>query len=203
MVTLVLVSVFFCMAIFAFVQGPKARLILTSLSILACVTVGFHIAQPNASPIESAETAVPNTGVVRLEYWGVADFWGSDFGRRYLILKDGGGEIRKSLPDADWIHWPRASVYETGDGRIALLTAAFDDHVIDPVARTIESLRRGAPSENWTYLGAFDLDEKYKGLKFFSASAHRECTDTLGKSISGMTRPQGRALDCRLESLRR
>lgn len=203
MVALVLVLVFICIAIFASVRGLKARLILTTLSILACTPIGFLITRPE-SPIESAETAVPNTGaIVRLEYWGVADFWSSDFGRRYLILEDGGGEIRESLPDADWIHWPRASIYETGDGRVALLAAAFDDYVIDPKARTIESLRQGTPSDTWTYLGSFDFGEKYKGLKFFSASAQRECTDTLGKSVSGMTRPQGRALDCRLESLLR
>jgi hypothetical protein len=159
--------------------------------------------QADELPIESAEIAVSNPdAIVRLEFGGVTS-WSTELGRRYLVLNDAAGEIRKNLPDEDWMHWPRTSVYKTGDGRIALLAASFDDYVIDPKARTIESLRQGTPSDAWTYLGAFDFGEKYRGLKFFSASAQRECTATRGMSVSGMTRPQGRAPDCHTEDLLR
>jgi hypothetical protein len=200
MIPFVLALAFLCIAIFVSVRGLKIRLLLIALSIFVLASVASRMMQAEALPIESAEIAVSNPdAVVRLEFWGVAN-WRTELGRRYIALNDAAGEIRKDLPNADWMHWPRASVYKTGDGRVALLTAGFDDYVIDPKKRTIETLRQGTPSDTWTYLGAFDFGEKYKGLKFFSASAQRECTATQGMSVLAMTRPQGRAFDCHTES---
>jgi hypothetical protein len=190
--------------IFAKARGTKPRLLLLLVPIVAiCAPISSCIVETILYPVEAAEIAVPDSDqTLSLEFYGVLD-WNldSDSGR-YLVLKDGNGTIRQRMTAFDWIHWPRTSVYLTGDGRIAVLGPTYDDYVVDPKRRTIEDLRYGTASDTWAYFGAFDFKDKYKELKFIPASEQRECTPTRGMTDASATRPQGRFDRCHQEELK-
>jgi hypothetical protein len=105
--------------------------------------------------------------------------WSNDSGR-YLVLRNGVGEVRQNMSAFDWVRWPRTSIYLIGDGRIAVLGPTYDDYVLDARRLTIEGLRAGTPSDTWAwaYFGAFDFN--HNKLTFIPASEQRECTDTRG-----------------------
>lgn len=200
MIPLAVVVVLLWILIVASVRGFKIRLLLITLTVVTlCAPVASCIVKTVLIPVESAEVAFPNSDtIIKLEFYGVLD-WSNDSGR-YLVLKNGGSEVRQNMSAVDWVHWPRTSIYLIGDGRIAVLGPTYDDYVLDARSLTIEGLRAGTPSDTWTYFGAFDFS--HNKLKFIPASEQRECTDTRGENYAWQTRPQGRADRCRQEDLR-
>jgi hypothetical protein len=200
MIPLAVVVVFLWTLIVASVRWIKIRLLLIALPVVALsAPVASCIVKTVLIPVESAEVAVPNSDTtIKLEFYRVLD-WSNNSGR-YLVLRNGVGEVRQNMSAFDWVHWPRTSIYLISDGRIAVLGPTYDDYVLDARRLTIESLRAGTPSDTWTYFGAFDFN--HNKLTFIPASDQRECTDTRGENYAWETRPQGRADRCRQEDLR-
>jgi hypothetical protein len=174
-------------------------LVLITLPILAlCVPGSWCIVRSMLVPAETAEVALPNLeATIGLEFYGLD---GSNHSGRYVVVKNAAGEVRQGMSAFDWAHWPRTSIYLIGDGRVAVLGPTYDDYVVDPKRRTIDSLWYGIRSDTWTYFGAFDF--KDKKLMFIPASEQRECTPTRGITDPSATRPQGRGDQCRQEELK-
>jgi hypothetical protein len=188
--------------IFVKVRGTKVRLLLVLVPIVAiCAPISSCIVKTILIPAETVEVAVPDLDVtLRLEFYRVLDWKLDKDARRYLVLRTTAGEVRRNMPAFDWVHWARTSIYQMGDGRIAVLGPTYDDYVVDPKRRTIDSLWYGTTSDTWIYFGAFDF--KGERLMFIPASEQRECTPTRGITDPSATRPQGRADRCHQEDLR-
>jgi hypothetical protein len=75
---------------------------------------------------------------------------------RYLTVKTPYGWITENICGFDWAHWSRTSIYLTEDQKIAVLGPTYCDYLIS--TNPVEMTRAfNIPSENWTYLGAFQL----------------------------------------------
>ena len=189
--------------IFARVQRTKVRLLLITLVLITlpilalCIPASWYTVRSMLVPAETAEAALPNLeATIGLEFYLN---WSNDSGR-YLVVRNAAGVIRQGMSAFDWAHWPRTSSYLIGDGRVAVLGPTYDDYVVDPKRRTIDSLWYGIRSDTWTYFGAFDF--KNRKLVFIPASEQRECTATRGITDPSATRPQGRNDRCDQEALK-
>jgi hypothetical protein len=145
-------------------------------SVCSC---GLVHCQIDACPRRNCGGRHSQLGSIRLEFYGLD--WSNHSGR-YLVVKNAAGEARQGMSAFDWTHWPRTSIYLIGDGRVAVLGPTYDDYVVDPKRRTIDSLWHGTRSDTWTYFGAFDF--KDRKLMFIPASEQRECTATRGHNRS-------------------
>ena len=183
--------------ILARVQQTKARLLLAALVLIMvpilalCIPASWYIVRSMLVPAKAAEIALPGLETtIRLEFYL---HWSSDSGR-YLAVRNAAGVIRRRMSAFDWTHWPRTSIYLIGDGRVAVLGPTYDDYIVDPRTRTIDTLWNGTPSDTWTYFGAFDF--RNEKLVFIPTSEQRECTATRGVTDPSAARPQGRSDQC-------
>lgn len=185
------------------VQRTKARLllialVLTTVPILALsIPVAWHIVRSMLIPAKAAEVGLPDLeATLGLEFYL---HWSNGSGR-YLVVRNSEAVVRQHMSAFDWTHWPRTSVYLVNDGRIAVLGPTYDDYIVDPKRRTIETLWSDTPSDTWTYFGAFDF--RNEKLVFIPASEQRECTATRGVTDPSAARPQGRSDRCDQEALK-
>src|SRR6202030_1236669 len=75
---------------------------------------------------------------------------------RYLTVNTPYGWITENICGFDWAHWSRTSIYLTEDQKIAVLGPTYCDYLIS--TNPVEMTRAfKIPSENWIYLGAFQL----------------------------------------------
>jgi hypothetical protein len=197
MVALAFVIITAWILFFVAARGLKARLFIIFFPIFLLGTpIALWVLKTVFVPVHSAQVEIPDLrATIQLEFYGVLAC--CDDSGRYLYLKTSAGSTVRKMTELDWVHWPRTSLYLTGDGRIAVLGPAYDDYVLDPKTLTIEPLRAGTPSDRWTYFGAFGA-----GLRFIPASEQRECTDARGQVYAWETRPQGRAERCSAIDLR-
>ncbi|UEM13424.1 hypothetical protein J4G43_003540 [Bradyrhizobium barranii subsp. barranii] len=174
-----------------------ALMLITAPILTLFIPVSWYIVRSMLVPAETAETVLPNSeATIGLEFYL---HWSNDSGR-YLVVRNAAGVIRQGMSAFDWTHWPRTSIYLIGDGRVAVLGPTYDDYMVDPKGRTIDTLRYGTPSDTWTYFGAFDF--KNGKLAFIPALEQRECTATRGVTDSSAPRPQGRSDRCDQEALK-
>lgn len=189
--------------IFTRVQRTKARLALVALVLITapiltfCIPVSWYIVRSMLIPAKAAEIGLPDSdATLGLEFYS---HWSNDSGR-YLIVRNSAGVVRQHMSAFDWIHWPRTSIYLINDGRVAVLGPTYDDYIVDPKRRTIETLWNGTPSDTWTYFGAFDF--RNENLVFIPGSDQRECTATRGVTDPSAARPQGRSDRCDQDALK-
>jgi hypothetical protein len=103
--------------------------------------------------------------------------WGDDDQGRRLTIETPTRRTRLALNVFDWAHNARTSIYTTPDGGIAVLNAmGEDDRVVSPMAGTTSFPPTDA-SDEWTYVGAFDLAfaDNAPQLRFISANEQAEC----------------------------
>ncbi|MHC2801965.1 hypothetical protein ACVMII_001711 [Bradyrhizobium diazoefficiens] len=179
--------------ILARVQRTEARLSLVALVLITvpilalCIPASWYVVRSMLIPTKAAEIELADLeATLGLEFYL---HWSSDSGR-YLVVRNSAGVVRQHLSAFDWTHWPRTSVYLINDGRVAVLGPTYDDYIVDPKRRTIETLWNGTPSDTWTYFGAFDF--RNEKLVFIPASEQRECTATRGVTEPSAARPEGR-----------
>lgn len=189
--------------IIARVQQTKARLLLMALVLITvpilsmCLPASWYVVRSILIPAKAAEIELPDLeATLGLEFYL---HWSSDSGR-YLVVRNSAGVVRQHMSAFYWTHWPRTSVYLIHDGRVAVLGPTYDDYIIDPKRRSIETLWNGTPSDTWTYFGAFDF--RNEKLVFIPASEQRECTPTRGVTDPSAVRPQGRSDRCDQEALK-
>ena len=76
----------------------------------------------------------------------------------------------------------------------AILGPTYDDYVVDPKGRTIDSLWHGTRSDTWTYFGAFDFNRKFivhsciRAARMHGDTGHNEIHRPLG--------PKGAIMEC-------
>ena len=75
---------------------------------------------------------------------------------RYLIIQTPRGHIKIAMTAFDWAHNSRTSVYLTPAREIAILGPMGDDRLVSLETLTTKNAR--GPSDDWTYLGAFDFE---------------------------------------------
>jgi hypothetical protein len=128
---------------------------------------------------------------------------------RYLTVRTPLGTKTIALNAFDWAHNSRTSIYVTPDRRIAIIEP--DDEGVLVASDTLATMSaiswfclpakssaaglcigasataRSGPSDDWTYLGAFDFeispDWRERRLRFVSAAEQAECIPKLGPAI--------------------
>ena len=130
-------------------------------------------------PAHSAEFYIDeiDTTVALKFYWRWSDTNGDG---RYLTVRAPHGQITQDICGYDWAHWSRTSIYLTPEHTIAVIGPDQCEYLvtIDPLG--VSDLR-GDASEQWTYLGAFDLAGYPHGgrgpmhLRFLRATEQDEC----------------------------
>jgi hypothetical protein len=132
-------------------------------------------------PAYSADVYIPPIdATVALKFYWVWDEM-KDNGR-YLTLRAPGGAVTLNICGWDWAHWARTSVYLTQDRAVAVLGPQECDYLVRPPYRTVNHVFR-VPSDNWTYLGAFDFSSS--SFRFIPATEQRECIPMLGEDRGG------------------
>jgi hypothetical protein len=98
---------------------------------------------------------------------------------RYLTIETRSGGTTVQMCGYDWAHRARTSLYLTSDKNLVVMGPDACDYLI-----SMEPLRVIHPfkvaSDDWTYLGAFDLDYSSSGarelrLRFIPATEQEEC----------------------------
>src|SRR5918999_5781061 len=152
-----------------------APLVVILLVILPLVA---GIAYWTVVPAHSASTKIAD-----LETYLTPRFyytWGTDSGR-YLSISAPRGRIKIAITAFDWAHNSRTSIYVTPQRKVAVLGPPGSDYLVslDPPAATTISV---GPSDDWSYLGAFDFtggDAGGPSLRFVTAAEQAECIPML------------------------
>ena len=107
--------------------------------------------------------------------WSAAD--------RYLYVSASSGGVEQRMAE-DWGPASRTSVYRTPDRQFVVLGPARDDYLISLDPLKVEK-SFNLPSNDWTYLGAFDDytttkdGERVRVFRFIPADQQAECIPTL------------------------
>ena len=105
---------------------------------------------------------------------------------RYLSISTPGGTTRIAMKAFDWARNSRTSIYVTPERKIAIIGPIGDDYLVssDPP----QAMTARGPSDDWSYLGAFDFQLLQGGaqrLRFVSAAEQDECIPMVGADIEG------------------
>jgi hypothetical protein len=98
----------------------------------------------------------------------------------------------------DWAHNSRTSIYVTPERKIGIIGPIGDDYLasLDPP----QTMTAREPSDDWSYLGAFDfqlLGGGARRLRFVSAAEQAECIPMRGTDIEDhQVRKAARQRDC-------
>jgi hypothetical protein len=179
-----------CLVIGAIMAGIAA---VPALLILCYV--GYYLWVPRYSAVAYFEDHGFN---LRLDFY-VTDV-GARASGRYLSVIAGTGNHTFNIPDWDWSHKARTSVYRIDDNHIAVLSAMGNDYKV--TLKPFEFAPVVSDSgEGWQYLGAFDFafaPGRRPHLEFFDPQL-AECipmgTDQPGR-WADEARPQARHAAC-------
>ena len=188
------------------------RFVLRTVLLLAAIVVAIPLA-PIAAwivygaivPAQSASTVIAEVlTTLTLRFYYTWDGDNDDSGR-YLHVTGPAGHLRVKLTAFDWAHNARTSLYLTPRREIGVLGPMGDDYLIslDPLGSRDRWVR--GPSDDWTYLGAFDYDYRLPArdgnrLRFFSAAEQIECIPMLGGQIGDyLPRTAARRNRCRFD----
>ena len=151
----------------------------------AAPVVGFaaYIVFWSLVPAYSASTAIADlrtTLTLRFYY-----IWDEQADRgRYLSISTPAGTTRIAMKAFDWAHNSRTSLYVTPERKIGVIGPIGDDYLVS--SDTLQSTTARAPSDDWSYLGAFDFQLLQGGarrLRFVSAAEQAECIPMVGADI--------------------
>jgi hypothetical protein len=149
------------------------------------VSVAAYIAFWSLVPAYSASTAIVDlrtTLTLRFYY-----IWDEQADRgRYLSISTPSGTTRIAMRAFDWAHNSRTGIYVTPERKIGIIGPIDDDYLVssDP----LQSMTAREPSDDWSYLGAFDFQLLPGGaqrLRFVSAAEQDECIPMAGADIEG------------------
>jgi hypothetical protein len=147
------------------------------------VAFAAYIAFWSVVPAYSASTEIADLQTtLTLRFYYIWDEQ-ADHGR-YLYMRTPAGKIRIAMTAFDWAHNSRTSIYVTPERKIAIIGPIGDDYLasLDPPQTMIAK----GPSDDWSYLGAFDFQLLQGGarrLRFVSAAEQAECIPMVGADI--------------------
>jgi hypothetical protein len=159
-----------------------AFLILISPFMVGCALLIGFVLYHVFVPVFSENFRIPGYDVtVRLEFFRTNDTFrdGMQESGRYLTLTTSHGRIVYNMPGWDWPHRARTSLYLADGKSIAILGPDGEDILIDTDQLKVSRAFR-IPSDDWTYLGAFDFVQPIVGgydrsLRFIPAAKQAEC----------------------------
>ena len=162
--------------------------------LIAAALIGW-VTYTNFVPAFSASVPLPQVATtLQLEFFRVNELLGGGLiqSGRYLTLTSPRGRVTYNMPGWDWPHRARTSVYVTQDKKFAVLGPDEEDILIDTEQSKISRAFR-IPSQDWTYLGAFDFVQPVIGgydrnLRFIPAAEQDECVPT--DSLANETWPR-------------
>ena len=149
------------------------------------VAVAAYIAFWSLVPAYSASTGIADLqATLTLRFYYI---WDEQADRgRYLSISTPGGTTRIAMKAFDWAHNSRTSVYVTPESKIGIIGPIGDDYLVSPDPP--QSMTARGPSDDWSYLGAFDFQLLQGGarrLRFVSAAEQAECIPMVGADIEG------------------
>jgi hypothetical protein len=132
-------------------------------------------------PAYSAEyVVIERHASVGLKFYWV---WAADRQNdgRFFSVDTAAGSISHPMCGFDWAHWARTNIYLAGGDKIALIGPQHCDYVIALDTLTVSRAFK-IPSDDWTYLGAFDFVEHPNGpgtraLRFIPSAEQPECIE--------------------------
>jgi hypothetical protein len=145
-------------------------------------------------PVHSVEHEVKERGasISLAFYMDAGDGAADSEGQHYLTVRTPKARVSIKMCGLDWPHSARTSLYLVGDRDFAVVGAYHCDYLIttDPPGYSRVS---NVSSENWIYLGAFDLVEvqeagrpraprQSRELQFIPASEQEECIEMHGET---------------------
>jgi hypothetical protein len=161
------------------------------------VAVAAYIAFWSVVPAYSASTQIADLQAsltLRFSY-----IWDEQADRgRYLYISTPGSRTRIAMRAFDWAHNSRTSIYATPERKIGIIGPIGDDYLasLDPP----QTMPARGPSDDWSYLGAFDFQLLQGGarqLRFVSAAEQAECIPMVGVGLeSDQVRKTARQRDC-------
>jgi hypothetical protein len=182
------------------------RVVLVVAAIVVAIPVvpiAAWIAYWAIVPVHSASTVIADLRTaLTLRFYHTWDADNDDHGV-YLHVTGPTGHLRIAMKIFDWAHDSRTSLYLTPRWEIGVLGPMGDDYLIslDPLDSRDRWVR--GPTDDWTYLGAFDYDYRSPArngnrLRFFSAAEQVECIPMLGGHIGDyLPRMAARQNHCR------
>ena len=161
------------------------------------VAVAAYIAFWSVVPAYSGSTQIADLQAsLTLRFYYIWDEQ-ADHGR-YLYISAPGGKTRIAMTAFDWAHNSRTSIYVTPERKIGIIGPIGDDYLasLDPP----QTMTARGPSDDWSYLGAFDfqlLGGGARRLRFVSAAEQAECIPMRGTDIEDhQVRKAARQRDC-------
>ena len=163
-----------------------------TIVVIPLAYLGAWLVYMSVVPPYSATMEVPELKTaVTLRFYYIWDVQG-DQGRRLTIQAPPGNTTIKMYA-FDWAHNSRTSLYLTSERELAILGPMGDDRLVS-LDTLIRKNARG-PSDDWTYLGAFDFADflepdplsniarRWRELRFISATEQAECIPMRGDTI--------------------
>jgi hypothetical protein len=189
------------------IDHSKPRGFRTSLWVIVWLLLGStaapvvafaaYIAYWSVVPAYSASTQIADLQAsLTLRFYYIWDEQ-ADHGR-YLSMTTPGGRTRIAMTAFDWAHNSRTSIYVTPERRIGIIGPIGDDYLVS-LDRPQTTTAKG-PSDDWSYLGAFDFQLLQGGarrLRFVSAAEQAECIPMVGADIEDdQVRKMARQRNC-------
>ena len=167
------------------------------LTLITAAIIGAWIVYWTVVPAYSASTEIPELHTTLTLRFYFTEDENTDHGR-YLSVAAPNGRIKIAMTGFDWAHNARTSVYLTPEHRIGIVGPFDDDYLLSLDQLKTEPAR--GPSEDWTYLGAFDFQQVEgigRQLRFISAAEQGECIPMRGLSTEDyQVRKATRRRDC-------
>jgi hypothetical protein len=160
-------------------RSPLLLNLLSSLAIVLAVPV-FAAIYVYFVPTYSARVRVDQVGgTIELAFFYTS---GRSSDGRYLTVGDPETSVTRPICGYDWAHHARTSVYLTPDRRIAVLGSEDGCEALVSIRPLAITHAVTGPSQDWTYLGAFDFTPVTYGrvFRFFPATEQPECVPWSG-----------------------
>jgi hypothetical protein len=175
--------------------------IMCGVAVVPAAAVSLYTAWYMMVPRYSAVRDFDKYGFnVRLDLF-LTDNEAHDSGRYLSVIHDN-GYYTTMIPGWDWAHRARTGLYRIDDNHLAVLSAQGHDEEITIKPFAIMPIKKGARSDNWEYLGAFDFifpPRTGARLEFFDPQKLAECVPMGNDDPAGWTkepRAQARRAAC-------
>jgi hypothetical protein len=152
--------------------------------LIPLAAIAVWIAYWKVVPVYSASTQLADLRTtLTLRFYSTEDE-SADHGR-YLYVTAPNGSTEIAMTAFDWAHNSRTSICLTPQRKIGIIGPVGDDYLLSLDPLKTDAARE--PSDDWTYLGAFDFQGgprvEYQ-LRFVSAAEQAECIPMRGGPIS-------------------
>lgn len=171
--------------------------VLFPLAVVVGVALYIHLVPAQSAVVDLA----PARATVTLRFYWIWDVARSD--GRHLSVSRNGTSIGFEPCGYDWAHWGRTGIYVTEADDLAILGPGRCDYLVPKDGGPATRIHK-VSSQDWVYLGAFDLVGTPRGigkrrLRFMSAAEQDECIEMMTRDFdvsAGTPRAEARKSYC-------